>query len=279
MRIFQSGVGAKDTLSVRIGEGSEKMRTHLGCSGNVELGTLSKETQQKLEHVEAAWLEFVPESMSLEVRHVQPDDRPALPGIAGELIEFLSDVSDDERAQVPGGSLYYQDEVKGQHVRLEVWKGGFLSIAWARPDYTHASWEQYRSQPVAVVSEPYQRLNGKFSFGGIPTAGDDIRELLERTAGLYSEGDFEIVAHIDRIEVTLRDVNASVLPLVYAVQVLARPGSLEGEIDVSSFRAGDLDDYCRFAFRGGEAWLVRPSLWGGPVETQPQPPQPLERVA
>jgi hypothetical protein len=255
------------------------MRTHLGCSGQVELGTVSKETQQKLEHVEAAWLEFVPESVSLEVRHVQPDDRPALPEIAGELIEFLSEVSDDERAQVPGGALYYQDEIKGQYVRLMVCKGGFLSIAWARPDYTHASWEQYRSQPVSVVPEPYQRMNGKFSFEGVSTAADDIRELLERTAGLYSEGDFEIVARIDRIEVSLRDVNASVLPLVYALQVLARPGSLEGEIDVSSFRAGDLDGYCRFALRAGEAWLLRPTLWGGGFETQTPPPQPLERVA
>ena len=69
--------------------------------GRWSLGTLSKETQQKLEHVEATWLEFVPESVSLEVRHVQPDDRPALPEIAGELIEFLSEVSDDERAQFP----------------------------------------------------------------------------------------------------------------------------------------------------------------------------------
>ena len=59
------------------------MRTYLGCSGQVELGTLSEETQRKLEHVEAAWLEFVPESVSLEVCHVQPDDRPALPEIAG----------------------------------------------------------------------------------------------------------------------------------------------------------------------------------------------------
>jgi len=255
------------------------MRTHLGCSGQVDLGTISKETQQRLEHVEATWLEFVPESASLEVRHVQPDDRPPLPEIAGELIEFLSEVSDDERAQIPGGALYYQDEVKGQHVRLKVWKGGFLSIAWARPDYAHASWEQYRCQPVSVVPEPYQRLNGRFSFEGIPTAADDIRKLLDLTAGLYSEGDFEIVARIDRIEITLRDVNASVLPLVYALLVLARPGSLQGEIDVSSFRAGDLDEYCRFAFRDGEAWLVRPSLWGGFVETQPQPPHPLERVA
>jgi hypothetical protein len=239
------------------------MRTYLGCSGQVELGTLSKDTQQRLEQIEATWLEFVPESSSLEVRHVQPDDRPALPQITGELIEFLSEASDDERAQVPGGALHYQDEAKGQHVRLKVLKGGRLSIAWARPDYAHANREQYRSQPVSIVPEPYQRLNGKFAFEGIPTAADDIRELLDRTAGLFSEGDYKIVARIDRIEATLNDVNASVLLLVYALQVLAKPGSLEGEIDVSSFRAGDLDEYCRFAFHGGEAWLVKPSLWGG----------------
>jgi hypothetical protein len=241
------------------------MRTHLGCSGQVELGTLSQDTQQRLEHIEATWLEFVPETVSLEIRHVQPDDRPVLPEIVREMVEFLSQVTDDERAQVAGGTIYYQDGVKGQYVRIKVRKGGFLTISWARPDYAHANWERYRSQPVSVVPEPYQRLNGKFSFEGIPSAADDIRELLERTAGLYSDGDFEIVARVDQIEVTLRDVNASVLPLVYALQVLAKPGSLEGEIDVSSFRAGDLDEWCRFTFRGGEAWLVRPSLWeGGP---------------
>jgi hypothetical protein len=243
------------------------------------LAPSDKDTQLGLSHLEATWLEFVPESASLEVRHVQPDDRPALLEIAGELIEFLSEISDDERAQVPGGTFYCRDEVKGQYVRLKVWKGALLSISWARPDYTHASWEQYRRQPVSVVPEPYQRLNGKFSFEGVPTAADDIRELLERTAGLYSEGDFEILARIDRIEVTLRDVNASVLPVVHALQVLAKPGSLEGELDVSSFRAGDLDECCRFAFRRGEAWLVRPSLWGGNLENQAPPPQPLERVA
>jgi len=241
------------------------MRTHLGCSGQVKLGKLSPDTQQKLERIEATWLEFVPESVSLEVRHVQPDDRPVLPEIVREMVEFLSQVTDEERAQVGGGTVYYQDGVKGQYVRVKVGEGGFLTVAWARPDYTRASWEQYRSQPVSVVPEPYQRLNGKFNFDGVPTAGDDIRKLLERTAGLYSDGDFEIVARVDRIEVALRDVNSSVLPLVYALQVLAKPGSLEGEIDVSSFRAGDLDECCRFAFRGGEAWLVRPSLWeGGP---------------
>ncbi|HUK31372.1 MAG TPA: hypothetical protein VLV89_09675, partial [Candidatus Acidoferrum sp.] len=110
--------------------------------------------------------------------------------------------------------------------------------------------------------------NGKFSFEGVPTAADDIRELLERTAGLYSEGDFEIVARVDRIEASLLDVNASVLPLVYALQVLAKPGTLVGEIDVSSFRAGDLEECCRFSFRNGEAWLVRPALWQSCAEAE-----------
>jgi hypothetical protein len=237
------------------------MRTLLGCSGQVELGHLSHDTQQKLEQVEATWLEFVPESVSLEIRHVQPDDRPVLPEIVREMVEFLNQVTESERAQVAGGAVYYQDAVKGEYVRIKVGKGGFLTISWARPDYTHADWERYRSQPVSVVPEPYQRLNGKLSFDGVPSAADDVRELLERTAGLYSEGDFEIVARVDRIQVSLRDVNASVLPLVYALQVLAKPGTLEGEIDLSSFRAGDLEEYCRFAFRGGEAWLVRPALW------------------
>jgi hypothetical protein len=238
------------------------MRTQWGCSGQIVLGALSKDTQQRLERVSATWLEFVPESASLEVRHVQPDDRPALPEIGSELIAFLSEVRAEERAQVPGGALYYQDEVGGQYVRLKVRPGGFLAIAWARPDYTQAPGEAYHSQPVAVVPEPYQRLNGQCRFEGVPTAADDIRELLERTAGLYAEGDFEIVARIDRIEVTLRDVNSSLLPLIYALQVLAKPGTLEGEIGLSSFRAGDLDEYCRFTFRGGEVRLLRPSLWG-----------------
>ena len=183
------------------------MRTHWGCSGQVELGILSKETQQRLDRVTANWLEFVPESTSLEVRHVQPDGGPPLPAIAAELIDFLSGVTNEERAQVPGGALYYQDEVKGQYVRLKIQKGGSVTLAWARPDYTQAQWEHYYTQPVAVVPEPYQRLNGKCSFEGVPSAADDVRELLERTAGLYSEGDFEIIARIDRIEIALRDVN------------------------------------------------------------------------
>ena len=53
---------------------------------------------------------------------------------------------------------------------------------------------------------------------------------------------------------------------------MAKAGTLSGEIDVSSFRAGDLEDYCRFSFRAGETWMARPVLWSDtPGYTVPRP--------
>ena len=84
---------------------------------------------------------------------------------------------------------------------------------------------------------------------------------IEKTAGEYSQGDYEIVSSIRRVEITFRDVNADVLTVVNALRYMAKAGTLSGEIDVTSFRAGDLEDYCRFSFRAGETWMARPILW------------------
>jgi hypothetical protein len=247
------------------------MRSHLGCTGSVNLGVLAGDTQQRVEHVAASWLEYSPESSSLVVRHVQPDDVPPLREIAGELIDFLHTVSDPERAQIPGGALYCLDESTGQYLRLKVWKGGFLTVAWARPDYTNAQWEPFHNQPVKVVFEPFQRLNGEVTFEGHPNSADDLRRILDRLAGQYSQGDYAITSTIGRVSLTLRDVNADALVVVNALRYMAKVGTLSGEIDVSSFRAGDMDDYCRFAFRAGEVWMARPELWPETPET-PAPP-------
>ena len=237
------------------------MRSHLGCTGSVSLGLLGQVTQKRLEHIAASWLEYSPESPSLVVRHVQPDDVPALREIAGELVDFLQAVSDAERAQIPGGALYYQDESTGQYVRLKVWPGGFLTVAWARSEYTHAQWERFSNQPVKVVFEPFQRLNGEVTFEGHPNAADDLRRILDKIGGEYSQGDYAITSTIGRVSLTLKDVNADALTVVNAVRYMAKAGTLSGEIDVTSFRAGDMDDYCRFSFRAGEAWMARPVLW------------------
>jgi hypothetical protein len=243
------------------------------------LGPIGVDTQQRLEKIEASWLQYSPDPASLIVRHVQPDDVPPLREVAGELLDFLHAFSDAERAQILGGALYYQDEPTGQFVRLKVWKGGFLTVAWARPDYSNAQWQPFLNQPVTLVFEPYQRLNGSVSFDGHPDSADDLRKIIERTAGQYCQGDYEITSSLGGVEAVFRDVNADVLSVVNGLRYMAQPGTLKGELDISSFRAGDLEDYCRFTFRSGETWLARPVLWSDTQVTSPAQIESLPQVA
>jgi len=254
------------------------MRNHLVCTGCVELGKISQETQRRLEQTESNWLEFAPDPASLVVRHVQPDNLPPLREMAGELFAFLSEIGEEERARIPGGALYYRDEQNGQFVRLKVMRGGSLTVSWAHPDYEHAQWERYLGQTVSVVFEPYQRLNGRVIFDGSCAAAEEVTDVLEHSLGQYAQGDYTITCTVDSVEIAFQDVNADVLELVKVMGEIAKPGSLQGDIEVSSFRAGDIEDYCRFVFRAGEAWVVRPSLWKDlPEAGAPQPP--LERAA
>jgi hypothetical protein len=238
------------------------MRTHLGCVGRINLGEVSEETRKGLEAVEASWLEFAGSPPSLVVRHVQPSDTPILPNVGGELLDFLGRLTEDERGTVLGGALYCLDEESGQYIRLRVSPGGILSISWARPDYSRGRWQPYSGERVPVVFEAFQRLNGKVKFSGAPDAADKIRAAAERSTGLYPEGELETRVEGGQVEISLRDVNSSVLDLLAALRETANPvASVEGEIDVSSFRPGDLEDYCRFVMKEGEVWLVRPALW------------------
>ena len=247
------------------------MCSHLGCTGSVELGLIGEDTQKRLEQITATWLEYSPEPSALLVRHVQPDDVPPLREVAGELLDFLHAISDGERAQITGGALFYQDESTGQYVRLKVWTGGFLTVAWARPDYTRAQWTPFLNQPVTLVFEPYQRVNGAVGFEGHHGAAEDLRKIIDKTAGQYSQGDYEIESSVDRVEATFRDVNADVLSIVNGLRYMAQPGTLNGELTVTSFREGDLEDYCRFSFRSGESWMARPVLWTDSPDVPPSP--------
>jgi len=237
------------------------MRTHLGCTGRIDLGGLSQETQRKLEEVKATWLEFSPDPPSLVVRHVQPDAISAPREIAGALLEFLSLLTELERRAVGGGALYYLDEQTGQYLRLRVWRGGNLTVSWAHPNYAGGDRVLYDGQPTPVIFEPYQCLNGSVALKVRPGAAEEIRAAIERPAGLAPQGEYKLHTIRDVVGINLRDVNSSVLPLIETLRKVAEPGSLDGQIDVSSFRGGDLDDYCRFDFKAGEVWLVRPSLW------------------
>ena len=237
------------------------MRTHLGCTGGIDLGNLSPETQRRLEEVEATWLEFSPDPPSLVVRHVQPDAISPPREIGGELLEFLTRVTDAERQAFPGGALYYLDDQTGQHFRLRVSRGGVLTVSWAHPSYEHARIAPYEGHATPVVFEPYQCLNGSVSFTAKPGAADEVHRTIERPVGLCPQGEFELYPDGEKLSLELHDVNSSAVPLVETLRQVAAPGSLNGQIDVSSFRAGDLEDYCRFVFKNGELRLLRPSLW------------------
>ena len=237
------------------------MRTHLGCTGRINLGKLSQETQRRLEEVEATWLEFSPDPPSLVVRHVQPDAVSPPREIGGELLEFLTRVTDAERRAFPGGALYYLDDQTGQHFRLRVSSGGVLTVSWAHPSYQDAASVPYEAQATLVVFEPYQRLNGSVSLRARRGAADEIRQTIERPAGLCPQGEYGLRPDGEGLALELREVNSSAVPLVETLRQVAAPGSLNGQIDVSSFRAGDLEDYCRFVFKNGEIRLLRPSLW------------------
>jgi hypothetical protein len=235
---------------------------HLGCTGSVELGSVREATARRLEQVQAVWLDFAADPAALVVRYVQPDDRPPLREIAGELLDFLHAIPEAERKTVRGGAFYYLNEETGEYVRLKVWPGAFLTVAWAAPDYERAQREEYRGQAVPLVFDFYQRLNGVVRLRTRPKGEENIRAVVERSVGLYPLGDFAIDSVGGQIELRLRDVNSSVVSLLQVLRVVAEPAaSLEGEIDVSSFRPGDLEDYARFVFRSGEGWLLRPALW------------------
>jgi hypothetical protein len=238
------------------------MRTHLGCTGRVELGKLSHETQARLDKIPATWLDFSPDSNCLVVRHVQPDDLPAMREITGELFDYLTAIPDTERKQVPGGALYYLDEQSGQSVRIKIWEGAFVTVSWAQPDYSRAKWEPFKEGSTPIVFDAYQRLNGTVRFQAHPGAGDELRAVIERFAGLYPQGEFEVLQIGPKLDVRFLDVNASVLELIKTLlKITDTASTLEGEIDVSSFRSGDVEDYCRFIMRGGDIWIARPALW------------------
>jgi hypothetical protein len=107
---------------------------------------------------------------------------------------------------------------------------------------------------------------------------DKLRAVIERPGGLYPQGDFELDVVEEEVVLTLREVNSSVVPVVDALRKLAQPGTLKGHIEVTSFRAGDLDDYCRFVFKGPDVWLLRPSLWNDSLTGQVVGPRISEPV-
>ena len=236
-----------------------------GCYGGVMLGQLPEAVERRLGALPGEWLEFDPLTGTIVVRHIQPSAGPSLPTIAGELVRMLSEIPEAAQDRIPGGDLFVHTEVAAQLVRLRVEPGGALKIEWAHPDYARAKPQLYTGGRVEMVEPRVQRLNGGVTFETAdPTrAGRELESVADSYEGLYPEGDLVVKADrsTGRIAVEIRDLNVDVLLLVERLQALAAPGTLLGDIEVSSFAAIVPEQHLRFVFDDGRTWVQRPVLW------------------
>jgi hypothetical protein len=235
-----------------------------GCYGGVVLGELPEAVQQRLIALPGEWLEFDAPTGMIVVRHIQPSAGPSLPQIAGELVRVLAEIPEAAQAAIPGGELFVHTE-KSQLVRLKVEAGGPLRIEWAHPDYEKARPKRYRGERLEIVEPRVQRLNGKVSFAtpDVARAARELETLADTYEGLYPEGDLAVTVDRKRggVAVQVRDLNLDVLLLVERLQQLAARGSLNGNIEVSSFATVYPEQHLRFVFKDGSPWVQRPVLW------------------
>ena len=234
-----------------------------GCQGRVVVGTLPESVQRGLVAIPGDWLEYDPPSRSIVVRHIEPTDDPVLPAVTVELVRILSVIPFENLAGIEGGDLFVHIEETSRLVRLRVEPGGSLHIQWARPGYEGATKRAW-GDGHEIVNEPWNhRLNGEVTFGADDpeSAAAGLRELADTYEGLHPEGDFVASVEGSRVSVTLREVNLDGKLLVETLQRLASSRSLEGRLDVGSFRELAPEQLVRILFEKGETWVQHPMLW------------------
>ena len=236
-----------------------------GCFGRVDLGTLPGEVADRLSRVPGEWLEYDPPSGAIVVRHVEPTSAHHLPAIACELVRLFAEIPAELHGEIPGGALFvHTREEHGQLIRLRVEPGGAIHVRWAHPSFKQATRLPYEGGKELVIDPEIQRLNGAVSFEAedAARAADEIQELGDTFEGLYPEGDC-VAEAMDggRVELTMEDVNLDAALLIDLLGRLAKPGTLSGRFQVSSFGTVIPEHQRRILFEDGEVLVQHPLLW------------------
>jgi hypothetical protein len=229
----------------------------------VLVGTLPESVQRRLMSIPGDWLEYDPPSGAIVVRHIQPTDDPVLPAVTVELVRILSELPFESLAEIEGGDLFVHLEDSGRLVRLRVEAGGALHIQWARPGYAGAQKRAW-SDGHELVTEPWNhRLNGEVTFRSKDATGaaGNLQDLADTYEGLHPEGDFTATAEGSDVRIVLEEVNLDGKKFVEALHRAAEPRSLEGRVDVGSFREQAPEALVRVLFEKGETWVQHPMLW------------------
>jgi hypothetical protein len=235
-----------------------------GCYGEVTLGSLPGDVQQRLLALPGEWLEYDGTSGRIVVRHTEPTS-PNLPTIVFELVQMLSTIPAGLQSVIAGGDFFVHVEHTGEFVRLHVESGGGLHINWAHPSFTRAKKRAYSGGQVTPI-EPYvQRLNGRVTLAvhDPASAARELQALADTFEGLYPEGEYRTTADesAGTVRVEMQDVNLDSQVLVDRLERLAKPRSLSGSVVVSAFGEPQPEHGIRFLFENGEIWLQRPLMW------------------
>jgi len=177
---------------------------------------------------------------------------------------MIAEIPERHRSTVPGGDLHVHTDGSQQLVRLRVEPGGALHVRWAHPDYGRAQRTPWERGSHSLVEARVQRLNGQLSLATADPAraAGQIQRVADSFEGLYPEGAITVGAdEAGTVTVTLRDVNLDSELLVTTLLRWARPRTLEGHIEVSSFAFEAPEHDVRFVFEGGGVWVQRPVLW------------------
>lgn len=241
-----------------------------GCFGRVELGPLPQELADRLSQIPGEWLEYDPPSSAIVVRHVEPTSTRHLPTIARELVRLFSEIPAELHGEIPGGAFFVHTESEhGQLIRLRVMPGGAIHIRWAHPDFKKATRQPYRGGVDIAIDPEIQRLNGDITFKSTDAAGA-VKALLayaDTFEGLYPEGDCApTILGTDTVEMSMKDVNLDVVPLIEILRGFATPGTLSGRFLLSSFGTILPEHQLRFLFEAGEVWVQHPLLWPDTTE-------------
>jgi hypothetical protein len=235
-----------------------------GCYGRVMVGGMPVEVAGNLAALPGEWLEYDPDEGAIVVRHTQPSVGPSLPTIAGELVRILSEIPAGLHSRIQGGDLFVHTERALQLVRLRVEPGGAVHIRWAHPDYARARRQPYVRGAEPLADPRIQRLNGRVQFTAddAAAAAKALEAAADAFEGLYPEGECRVEAGAGGgVQVDLADVNLDVDILMESLRRLARPGSVVGQVEVSSFAGEAPERYARFVFEGGQTFIQRPVLW------------------
>jgi len=235
-----------------------------GCYGRVLLGSVSADVAARLAALPGEWLEYDADEGAIVVRHIQPTAGPSLPTIAGELVRILAEVPAAQQALIQGGDLFVHTERSAQLVRLRVEQGGALHVRWAHPDYAKARRQAYVRGAESLVDPRIQRLNGgvRFTAADAGSAAKELEALADAYEGLYPEGECRVTTGSGgAVQADLAEVNLDVDLLLTRLEQLAAPGTLVGQVEISSFAGEAPERYARFVFESGRTYIQRPVLW------------------